>query len=174
MVVVNLVTQPLCESVAAKNKKGTVIHADKLKLGIMGFVGTCLWLLIPTALLVVSTSLDGAGAVTTGLVGSLIAIPVFSILPFLQAHFAFDGKLRRFLEVKTVLKNVGRAPSAHVIALLLTLVFALPLFLLKIEEIPVELLWSLSIVFVVFTWPARIIVGWAYAQGTKREKPHRW
>ena len=144
------------------------------RLGIKGFVGTGLWLLIPTALLVVSTSLDGAAAVITGLIGGSIAIPVFSVLPFLQAHFAVDGKMRRFLEVKPVVKNIGKAPIAHVIALLLTLVFALPLFLLKIEEIPAELLWSLSVVFVVFTWPARIIVGWAYALGTKREQPHRW
>jgi hypothetical protein len=144
------------------------------KLGVLGFIGTALWLVIPTGLLVGSTSLSGAGAVLTGLVGSLIAIPVFSILPFLQAHFAVDGNLRRFLQVGTVLKNVGKAPVSHVIALLLTLLFALPLFLLKIEEIPAELLWTLSIVFVIFTWPAKVITGWAYAQGTRQEKPHRW
>ena len=144
------------------------------KLGIKGFVGTCLWLFVPTALLVISTSLEGPAAAMTGLIGGLIAIPVFSILPFLQAHFAVDGKMSRFLQVKTVLKNVGRAPLAHVVALLLTMVFAVPLFLLKIEEIPAELLWSLSIVFVVFTWPAKLIVGWAYARGAKRDRPHRW
>lgn len=144
------------------------------KLGLKGFIGTALWLFVPTALLVVSTSLETAGALITGLLGTLIAIPVFSLLPFLQAHFATDGKLRRFVEVKTVLRKVGSAPLAHIIALLLMLVFALPLFLTKIEEIPTELLWSLSLVFILFTWPARVIVGWAYAQGSKRAKQRPW
>ncbi len=143
-------------------------------LGLKGFIGTCCWLLIPTALLVMSTNLDGPLAVLTGVFGSLIAIPVFSILPFIQAHFAVDGRFDRFLEVRKVIKNMGRAPFSHILALLLTLLFALPLFLLKVEEIPTELLWTLSIVFVMFTWPARFVIGWAYGRGTVREQPHRW
>ena len=143
-------------------------------LGLKGFIGTCLWLFIPTSLLVMSTNLEGPMAVLTGVFGSLIAIPVFSILPFVQAHYAVDGKFRRFAEPRAVIRNMGRAPFAHILALLLTLVFALPLFLLKVEEIPTELLWTLSIVFVVFTWPAKFVLGWAYHRGTKREERHRW
>jgi hypothetical protein len=143
-------------------------------LGLKGFVGTVAWLAIPTLLLVASTSLDEGSAFLAGFLGSLIAVPVFSILPFVQAHFAVDGKLRRFLEFRVVMRNMGHAPLAHLIALLLTLVLAVPLFLLKIERIPVELLWTLSIVFVLFTWPARWIVGWAYRRGAIGEKRRRW
>ena len=121
-----------------------------------------------------STNREGGFAVFAGVVGSLIAIPVFTLLPFLQAHYAVDGKLRRFLEVRKVIQNMGKAPLAHLIALLLTLVLALPLFLLKIEEIPRELLWTLSVVFVVFIWPAKWVTGWAYRRGTYREKRTRW
>ena len=143
-------------------------------LGLKGFLGTFLWLLLPTSLLVVTSYSEGGLAVLTGIFGVLFAIPIFMMLPFLQAHFAKDRKLVRFLDLKGVFKNFGRAPWAHVVALLLTLVLALPLFFLKIEEIPFELLWTLSVVFVLFSWPARIIVGWAYRRGAKRDRSSRW
>ena len=145
-----------------------------LKFGLKGFIGTLIWLIIPTALLVASTSWEGPAAVLAGLFGVAYAIPVFAMLPFLQAHFAVDGRLSRFWEIKQVWKNIGRAPLAHLIGLLLMLVFALPLFLTKIEQIPTELLWSLSLVFIVFTWPAKWIIGWAYRRGAQRDRPVRW
>ena len=144
------------------------------QLGLKGFVGTVLWLLIPTLLMVASTGLDGAAALFSGLIGTLIAIPVFSILPFMQARFSTDGKLERFLEVGSVFRSFRRAPLAHVIALLLTLLFALPLFLLKIEAIPAELLWTLSIVFIAFTWPSKIAIGLAYRRGSRKQNDGWW
>ena len=145
-----------------------------LSLGFKGFLGTLAWLFIPTALLVTTSYSEGGVAILSGLFGTLFAIPVFALLPFIQAHFAKDGKLKRFIEVRAVFKNFGRAPLAHFVALLMTLVLALPLFLLKIEQIPSELLWTLSVVFVVFSWPARMIVGWAYRRGTRKEQSSRW
>lgn len=143
-------------------------------LGFKGFLGTFLWLLLPTSLLVVASFSEGGVAILSGILGVVFAIPIFIILPFTQAHFAKDGKLKRFLEIRAVFKNYGHAPWAHLTALVLTLVLALPLFFLKIEEIPPELLWSLSVVFVMFSWPARLSVGWAYRRGSKRDCPSRW
>ncbi len=142
--------------------------------GLKGFIGSLLWLLVPTLLLINATSASGPATVIGGLLGGFIAVPVFSLLPFLQAHFAVDGRLSRFTEVRAVLKNVGRAPIAHLFALLLTLALALPLFLLKVERIPDDLLWTLSIVFIVFTWPAKWITGWAYRRGAFGQKPRKW
>jgi hypothetical protein len=48
------------------------------------------------------------------------------------------------------------------------------LFLLKIEEVPSEFLWSLSLLFIAFGWPSRIIAGWAVGRAAKKEKPVRW
>ena len=48
------------------------------------------------------------------------------------------------------------------------------LVLLKIEEIPTELLWTLSLVFVAFTLPSRIAVGLAYRRGDRPGKQARW
>lgn len=143
-------------------------------LGLKGFLGTFLWLVVPTSLLVSASYTEGGLAVLTGVFGVLFAIPIFMMLPFLQARFAKDGKLSSFLDLYGVFRNFGRAPWAHLVALLLTLVLALPLFFLKISEIPSELFWMLSVMFVVFSWPARIIVGLAYRRGTKRDRPSRW
>ncbi len=143
-------------------------------LGLKGFVGTFSWLLIPTTLIVTSTFTEDGAAILSGLFGVLFAIPVFALLPFIQAHFAIDGKLKRFLEVGSVMKNFGRAPWAHLLALLLTLIFALPLFFLKVEEIPRELLWTLSVVFILFIWPAKVFVGLAYRRGARRDGSSRW
>ena len=143
-------------------------------LGWKGFLGTFAWLFFPTLLLVTASFSEGSVSVLSGIFGVVFAIPIFMMLPFLQAHFATDGKVKRFLEVRAVFKNYGRAPFAHLTALLLTLVLALPLFFLKIEEIPGELLWTLSVVFVLFSWPARLIVGWAYRRGVSKDKSSRW
>lgn len=143
-------------------------------LGLKGLVGTVAWLSVPTALLVLATYSEDGMAILSGLFGVIIAIPVFMVLPFLQAHFATDGRLRRFVEIRAVFKNYGRAPFAHVTALLFALALALPLFVLKIEQIPAELVWSLSIVFILFSWPARVGVGWAYGRGANRDRSTRW
>ena len=124
-------------------------------------------------LLVIATYLEGGAAALSGVLGVVIAIPVFALLPFLQAHFATDGKLKRFLQIREVVDNFGKAPIAHWLALLITLALALPLFLLKVEAIPNELLWTLSVVFVVLTWPAKMMIGWAYGRGTKRTRQSR-
>lgn len=143
-------------------------------LGFKGFVGSFLWLAIPTGLLVVSSYSEGGVSVITGLLGVGLAIPIFMALAFLQAHFATDGRLAGFLEVRHVFKKYSKAPWAHLLALLLTLILALPLFFLKIEQIPSELLWTLSVVFVVFSWPARLVVGLAVRRAAKRETASRW
>ena len=67
-----------------------------------------------------------------------------------------------------------RAPLAFLIALVVTLLFALPLYLLKIEIIPREAAWLPSLVFVAFIFPARLLSGWAYARAERRTAPRHW
>jgi hypothetical protein len=64
-----------------------------------------------------------------------------------------------------------RAPLAFTFALLVTLLFALPLYLLKIAIIPREAAWLPSLVFVLFIYPARLLMGWACGRGVKRDRP---
>ena len=145
-----------------------------LQLGFKGFAGTFIWLLVPTLLLVRATANDDATAVVSAILGVGLAVPVFALLPFLQAHYAKDGQWKSLFQPIQVAKIFWRAPLAHTIALLVTLVLALPLFLLKIEEIPAELLWTLSLVFVTFSWPARTAIGLAYRRGNREGKESRW
>ncbi len=143
-------------------------------LGLKGFGGTLVWLALPTLLLAGANSEKQGMAGLFLLLGLIVSIPVFTMLPFLQANFAIEGKFRRFFEVRNVLKQFGRAPFAHLLSLLLILVLAVPLFLLKIEQIPAELMWTLSLLFIALGWPSHWLAGWAVRRSAKKEKPVRW
>ena len=51
----------------------------------------------------------------------------------------------------------------------MALIFALPLYLLKIELTPQEVAWLPALVFVAFIFPARLLTGWAFARARRRE-----
>ena len=67
-----------------------------------------------------------------------------------------------------------RAPIAYWFALAITLLFALPLYLLKIEPPPRELWWTLTIFFILFIYPARLLTGWAVGRAIHREQPRHF
>jgi hypothetical protein len=72
----------------------------------------------------------------------------------------------------------ARAPIAYWFALALTLLLALPLYLLKIEPPPRELWWTLTIFFILFIYPARLLTGWAVGRALHKSQPRsfffRW
>jgi hypothetical protein len=138
-------------------------------LGLKGFAGSALWLLLPTVLLANANHPRTGFAGLSIFLGVLIAVPVFMILPMLQIQFAVDGRLASLWDVRSAWTRMRRAPLACLLALLLMLVLALPLFLLKIEKIPPELFWLLSVIFVVLGWPARFAWGWAYRYAQPRQ-----
>jgi hypothetical protein len=127
-------------------------------LGLRGFAGAFLWLVIPISLIAL-----GRVYPLAGVPGVLLLIVVLMVLPFLQVQFAARNDLRAFLDVWGVIKRYFRAPWAFTFALTVTLAFALPLYLLKIEMIPREAAWLPSLVFIAFIFPARLVTGWAYA-----------
>ena len=139
-------------------------------LGLRGFLGSMIWLLLPTVLLANANHPRAEFAGLCVALGVLIAAPVFMILPMLQIQFAVDGRLGSLFDVRSAWSRARRAPLACLFALLLLLVLALPLFLLKIERIPPELFWLLSVLFIVLGWPARFAWGWAYRYAQPREK----
>ncbi|WP_164101243.1 DUF4013 domain-containing protein [Candidatus Laterigemmans baculatus] len=158
-------------------------------LGTRGFIGAVLWLLVPTLLLVASTRLPQAGAAggggagsgaaaLLGLLGGVLLAVVMLYLPFLQTRFAAENRLAAFWRIGTVRQDFRRAPLAFWFALLVTLASALPLYLLKIEATPQEVVGVLSLVFVVFIFPARLLTGWAMGRAMRRDRPRyglfRW
>jgi len=141
-------------------------------LGFRGFVGGLIWLAIPVSLVALVHK-----APLVGLVGGVWLALVLLCLPFLQMRLATENRFRACFELGAVLSRFGRAPWAFAFALFVTLLFSLPLYLLKIEAPRREDVWLwalLSLFFVVFIYPTRLVAGWAYARGGRREKPRNW
>jgi hypothetical protein len=139
------------------------------RLGLFGFVGTLAWLFVPVSLIAIGRKFPPAG-----LLGALLLGVVALALPYLQARFAAENRLRALFEYRAVRERFRHAPWAFAFATVLTLVSAAPLYLLKIEMIPRETVWLPSLVFVGFIFPARILTGWAYARSFRRDQPRHW
>ncbi len=138
-------------------------------LGVRGFVGAFVWLAIPLLLLA-----QGHRAPALGVLGGLMLAAVVLYVPFLQVRFARDNRLRAYREFKQVRAAFRRAPLAFAFVLWVHLLFAIPLYILKIEVIPRDLVFLEGLMFLLFIFPARVLGGWAYARGTRRAVPRAW
>ncbi len=143
-------------------------------LGLRGFAGALVWLIVPVAILLVATRVPLGGAIVLSLLGGFLLLLVAIHLPFLQAHFAQTDRFSALFELREVRRLFLRAPLAFWFALLITLLFAVPLYLLKIELTPRELAWLPSLLFVIFIFPARILTGWAMNRALRQEQPRHW
>lgn len=162
----------------AQAREGTLAFIKELhlwhyfSLGARGFVGTLLWLLVPVLWMIAARQINDPGAAfLASLPGMFMFAFVLLYLPFLQARFAAENRIKALFEVRAIRGLFRQAPLAWWLALFTTLLFALPLYLLKIEMIDREIAWLPSLFFVVFIFPARILSGWAVAVARKREKP---
>ncbi|MCC7375284.1 MAG: AP2 domain-containing protein [Verrucomicrobiales bacterium] len=148
-------------------------------LGARGFAGAVAWLVLPVALLFAGAQLapKPSGAAASFLGGGLLMLAAL-YLPFLQARFGREDQWRALFDWRAVRHDFARAPIAFLTALLITLLFALPLYLLKVELPPRELTWLPSLVFVLFGLPARFLAGWALGRAGRRQEPRhglfRW
>ncbi|MCI0699694.1 MAG: hypothetical protein L0241_01235 [Planctomycetia bacterium] len=138
-------------------------------LGVRGFVGAFLWLAIPLLLLSQAHRVPALG-----ILGGLLLAAVVLYVPFLQVRFARENRFRAFWELYQVRGTYRRAPLAFAIALWVHLLFAIPLYLLKIEVIPRDLVFLEGLVFLLFIFPARLLGGWAVARGARRAVPRFW
>ncbi|HEV3137497.1 MAG TPA: hypothetical protein VGZ26_06325, partial [Pirellulales bacterium] len=143
-------------------------------LGLRGFWGAAIWLVLPVSLLALASRLRLAAGTSVGLVGGGLLALVLVHLPFLQARFAQEDRLGAMFELRPLRRQFGRAPVAFFVALLFTLLLALPLYLLKIEIVPREAAWLPSVLFVISMFPARLLSGWALARSGRREAPRHW
>ena len=138
-------------------------------LGFRGFLGAFLWLAVPITMLAV-----GRKVPLIGFLGALVLIWVLLLVPFLQLHFVVQNRFGAFLEVFEVRRHFRRAPIAFAFAFFITLLFAVPLYLLKIEMIPREAAWLPTLVFIAFIFPARLLSGWAFGRSLRRQKPRNF
>jgi hypothetical protein len=143
-------------------------------LGARGFAGAAAWLFLPILLIFAATKFpnqQGGLAFLCYALGSTSLTWVILYLPFLQTHFAAEGRFIAMFEVGQVRRAFHRAPIAFWFSLFITLLFALPLFLFKIELTAREIVGVLSFFFIVLMLPARLLTGWAVARGRKRVEP---
>src|SRR5207237_9367722 len=141
--------------------------------GFRGFVGGLAWLALPVTLLALGR-VGTPGAALVGFLGAFLLAVVLLYLPFLQMRLAATNRLSAVFELGAVRADFRRAPWAFAFAFVVTLLFALPLYLLKIEMVPREAAWLPSLVFVAFIFAARLLTGWALARARRREAPRLW
>lgn len=145
------------------------------RLGALGFAGAFLWLALPVVILMGAATLRNPGISFLGsLVGSLLLGLVVLYLPLLQTRFAHSGQFREFFAFRAARSTFRKAPLAFLLGLTTALLFALPLYLLKIELAPDEIAWLPNLLFVLFILPARVILGWALSRAEHRELPRFW
>jgi hypothetical protein len=137
-------------------------------LGVRGFVVGMAWLIIPSALLAALRKLEPAqGLLTVG--GGLLLAWVFTWVPYLQARFAMENRLRAGFQLKAVKDLWRHAPIAWLVATVLTFVLSLPLYLFKVALPPQDALWFVTLVFIASILPTRILTGWAYGRAVRRQ-----
>jgi len=139
-------------------------------LGIRGFVGGLAWLVLPTALFAAADRSEGPAMLITVL-GGLLLIPVLSWVPFLQARFAAENRLRSMFELRATRELFTHAPLAWLIALVVIYVLSLPMYLLTVVLPPRDAMWLVTLVFLVSIYPARVVTGWAYHRAVRRPEP---
>ncbi len=149
--------------------------ASFLRVGVLGFAGAALWLALPVAVLFGASLLERPGlAAFVSLVGAILLGAAALLVPFLQTRFARTGRFAEFLRPGSARAAFRRAPLAFLTAVSATLLLALPLYLLKIELAPSELVWIPNLFFVLFAIPARLLLGWAVHRSERRETPRFW
>lgn len=139
-------------------------------LGARGFAGAFALLFLPVSIMVGGTFFPPAGAAVFAFLGGAGLLFVVLYLPFLQTRFACENRMGAMFEIREIRKLFKRAPLAFWLAFLITLLFALPLYLLKVEFPPKDIAWLPTLVFVIFIFPARLLTGWAMSLANKRGK----
>jgi hypothetical protein len=157
------------------------LHLFRLmKLGFLGTLVAVAWLAIPAILMIFSLTTPNNAAPDNGplgligLVGALGMLWVLMYLPFLPIHMASEGRLLAAFDRKGIRTAFRRAPFAFLISVLALVVLSIPLYPLRIEVIPPELWWVLSLFFVTLIFPAKLLAGWALRRSRMRSKDRHW
>lgn len=169
---------------AASEHVRTFVRKLQLKhhfwLGLRGFLGAFVWLLIPTALIAAMDDPEGPQVAVTIVGGVLLAVTL-SWLPFLQARFATERRLRSMFHLKAIRRLFAHAPLAWLLAIAVVYVLALPLYLLKVALLPQDAYWLMTLIFIASIYPTKVVTGWAYhraveraAQGKRAGRISRW
>lgn len=172
---------PLCRELP-EIQWSTLIDGEAIltcfKVGLAGFIGALTWLILPVWVIYMANTLSKDPGTLLSLSGGFMLAFVAVYLPFLQVQYVREPHWRNLFDIRKVRNRFQHAPFAFAFGLLVTLLFSIPLYLLKIELAPRELAWLPSLFFVVFIFPARLICGWAMHRSIRKtDRTHfvwRW
>jgi hypothetical protein len=140
-------------------------------LGLRGFIGAMLWLVIPITLLISSTKAPNDGLATLlSLLGAVLLANVLLYLPFLQARFAAENRFAAMFQLLTIRQLFRKAPFAFWFTLLITFALALPGYVFKVQQVYAEFYWLFAFFFVALVYPGRLLAGWAVGRALARDK----
>lgn len=139
-------------------------------LGLRGFFGAFAWLLIPTALFSALQDTSKPGQIILTLLGGVLLVCVLNWVPFLQARFAAEHRFSAMFELRKIRALYRRAPLVFLLSIVFMYALALPLYLFKLFEMPQDMRWMLTPIFVVSIYPARILIGWSYARAQRKQE----
>jgi len=128
------------------------------------------WLFIPTALFSALRDTAKPVQVLLTLIGGAMLIAFLTWVPFLQAHFAAEQRSRAMFELKTIRELYRRSPVAMYLSIVVLYALSLPLYLFKIVQLPQDVYWLLTPIFIASIYPAKILIGWAYSRAIRKEK----
>jgi hypothetical protein len=141
-------------------------------LGVRGFFAAFAWLFIPSAMLAALRRLEpGPGLLT--IAGGLLLVWVFGWIPFLQARFAAEQRLRSGFQLKSVRELWRHAPIAWLLVCVVIYVMSLPLYLFKVALPPDDAIWFVTLIFIASILPTRILTGWAYRRAARKQAEGR-
>jgi hypothetical protein len=109
-----------------------------------------------------------------GLIGAIAMMVVMLYLPLLQVRMAAKNRFTEIFNVFAIRQSFMRAPWFCALGLFALCGLAIPLYLLRIEATPSELVWAPSLVFVAFMLPAKLLIGAAIGYADRREKLRHW
>jgi hypothetical protein len=104
------------------------------------------------------------------LFGGGMLILALSWTPFLQAHFAAENRFSAFRELGRIREYYRRSPVLFFLSVVLLYAMSLPLYLAKVAVPPRDALWMVTPIFIATIYPARMLVGWSYARGARKER----
>ena len=139
-------------------------------LGFRGFFGAFAWLFVPTLLYASFQSTSRPGQLLLTMVGGVLLLIVFQWVPFLQARFAAENRMKAMFELGSIRDLFKRTPIAWLIAVILIFVLSFPMYLFKVALPPQDALWSVTFVFIISIYPAKVLTGWAYHRAAVRPK----
>jgi hypothetical protein len=147
-----------------------------LWLGFRGGLGALCWLAIPATFMAIGLRAREEAPLLglIGLMGAIGMTLVVMYIPFLQINLATQNRFMAIFDLKAVRNQYRCAPWSFLLALIGTLALAIPLYLLRIEATPEEYVWLPCVFFVLFTLPAKWLVGWAIYRSGKTGQKHSW